>query len=126
MNKKKEIVLIYNSGNKKDREALALLTSLSNHIVNEFDLQKNNLTPRQIAEFAYDLGVDTIDILDHRSEDFRESYKNTSDDDLLKIINNNITLLKTPIIKVDGKTEFFKTPYDAHPIDLEMKNGNKL
>jgi arsenate reductase-like glutaredoxin family protein len=85
MNKKKEIVLIYNSGNKKDREALALITSLSNHIVNEFDLQKNNLTPRQIAEFADDLGVDTIDILDHRSEDFRESYKNTSDDDLLKI-----------------------------------------
>lgn len=124
MSKKKEIVLIYNSGNKKDREALALLTSLSNHIVNEFDIQKNTLTPRQITEFANDLGIDTIDMLDHQSQNFKESYKNTSGDDLLKIVNKNMTLLKTPIIKVDGKTEYFKTPYDANPIDLEMKNEN--
>lgn len=123
MAKKKEIVLIYNSRHKKDKESLALLSSLSNHIVNEFDLQKNTLTPRQIAELADDLNIDIIDMLDHQSESFDESYKSTSGDDLLKIVQNDLTLIKTPIIKIDGVTEFLKTPFDANPIDLEMNNN---
>jgi arsenate reductase-like glutaredoxin family protein len=125
MGKKREIVLIYNSRNKKDKETLALLTSLSNHIVNDFDIQKNKLTPRQITELSAELGIETIDMLEHQSENFKESFKTMSGDDLLKIVHNDMTLLKTPIVKVNGKTDFIKTPFDIYPIDLEIKTNYK-
>ncbi len=91
-------------------------------MVNEFDVQKNEMTPRQIADLADDLNVEITDLMDKQSENFRKEYSNLSKDDLLQTIHKNMSLLKTPIIRKDETTGFFNSPYKAYPEDLEMKN----
>ncbi|MEM9856015.1 MAG: hypothetical protein AAF843_01590 [Bacteroidota bacterium] len=120
---KEEIQLIYNSSHTTDREAYANLSALDNYALNEFDIDKNTMTPRQLAELVDEMNCDLHDlIVDY--EDYAATLKGLSDNDLLSTINKNMDLLKTPIVRYKGKAALMKTPYDAYPIGLEIKSGH--
>lgn len=122
--RKKEIELIYNSDIPNDKEALAVLESLSKRIINEFDVKKMTMTPRQIAELANDLDIQPINLIDKQSKGYLKTFENLSTDDLLSVINKNMTLLKTPIIREDGSTKFLDSSYSEYAKDLKLNDAN--
>ena len=122
--RKKEIELIYNSDIPNDKEALAVLESLSKRIINEFDVKKMTMTPRQIAELANDLDIQPINLIDKQSKGYLKTFENLSTDDLLSVINKNMTLLKTPNIREDGSTKFLDSSYSEYAKDLKSNDAN--
>lgn len=118
----KEVKLIYNSKYVRDRESLAALTSLSDHIINDVDIKKSAMTPRQIIALADNLKIEVKDLIDTKAETFSEQMTNLSTQDLAQTIHKDMNLLKTPIIEKEDAT-FFYEPGDGNPMDLETSSG---
>lgn len=99
--KKKEIQLIYNSSKQEDRKALGYAQSLKDYVINDFDVNNNKFTERQLAELTDKLNIAAHDLLVKEAHD-----KNLSDEDVLKLIREQPELLRTPI-RVEGKNAKF-------------------
>lgn len=119
--KKQELKFIYNSQKKRDREGYGLITALEKHVINELDISKNKMTETQLAELADSLKVSIFELVDPGADRYTEEIKSLSDNDVLTMVHQDMTLLKTPIIvREDGSAIFLLTPFDLHPIDLDI------
>jgi len=123
-----EIKLIYNSNKSRDREAFALVSALNGYIVNAFDVYKTQMTNTQIANLAFELKVAIEELFDIDDQKELERIRGFSDEDKLQLIHYNMSLMKTPIITCNGRTWIMLSPFELHPIDLEIvgiKKNNK-
>ncbi|MTI20015.1 hypothetical protein E1176_03175 [Fulvivirga sp. RKSG066] len=127
--KENEILLFYNSNKQTDKEIKGYAESAGSHKLNDRDVSKANLTERQLAEVASDLGVAVNDLLDKHDEKYMSDIKggNYSDDELLKLMKQNPSLIKTPIAYMDGKTFFVDSQYRfvKEDIDIEGVKSDK-
>lgn len=123
--KKKELRFIYNSEKQRDREGYGLITALDKHVINDLDISKNTMTETQLAELAENLKVPIDDLFDPHAEKYTDEIKTLSDADKLTMLRADMSLLKTPVIvREDGSAIVLKSPFDLHPIDLEI-DGSK-
>ncbi|MDX1629349.1 MAG: hypothetical protein R3345_11655 [Fulvivirga sp.] len=128
-----EIILIYNSKKQRDRETLGYAKSLEDYKLNERDISKDNLTEQQIAEIASDLNTDVASLVDKNDEKYMAEMKggDFSKDELLKLMNQNPSLITTPIAYLGKKIAIVKSPYNFIREDLEIdgiksSKGNKF
>ncbi|MFP4089328.1 MAG: arsenate reductase family protein [Cyclobacteriaceae bacterium] len=94
----REVTLIYNFSKQGDRESLSYAKQIAQH-VNEIDISKNPLTERQMAQLIDKLGVSVEEIIDTKSDIYREKYKGVSMEtpDWFGVIKHNPNMMKTPI-----------------------------
>lgn len=121
--KKNEIKFLYNSLKKDDREAYGYAMSLRKHKINELDISKTKLTPTQLAELAQKLNISIIELFDDKSSYYRENIagKDMEDEDLLTILNEEGSVLKTPIMVSTEKAVFLESKYDTNAMDMAIE-----
>ncbi|WP_143960672.1 arsenate reductase family protein [Litoribacter populi] len=118
-----EIKFLYNSNKLGDRETLAYVKSLHQHVINELDIYQNELSPTQISELANKLDVRIIDLLDHNSEYFRENIEgnDVEESDLLTIIQKERECLKTPILISKHVSKVLDSSAETISLDMVFK-----
>nr|WKN38914.1 ArsC/Spx/MgsR family protein [Tunicatimonas sp. TK19036] len=114
----KEVVIIYNFEERGNREAVAYAKQIAQH-VNEIDISKNPLTERQLAELLDRLGVGIEDIIDRRSDLYKEKYQDVDmeEADWLGVIKHNPELMRTPIGILGDKAVICESPGDMLKLD---------
>ena len=119
---KKELKFIYNSEKRSDRKALGYASSLTKHVINEFDIAKENLTSTQILNMASAADCSVMDLLDKDHDKFKTDLKDADYDDanLATMITNDASLLNTPIIITGDKAYVIRSSYDFNKIDMSM------
>ena len=115
--------LYYNSTKMEDREVLAFAESLTHLVVNEQDISRDILTETQLKELADNMHVETMGLLDKNDSLYMDKIKHRdySDEELLKIMRKNPSLIKTPIARVDKHVYHVKSHYELIPEDLDVK-----
>jgi len=110
---KNEILFIYNGNKQSDKEALGYAESIKGKKVNQVDLTKEKLTERQIADIAVDMNVELNSLLDKNDSLYLSKVKdgNFSDDELLKLMKNNVGLIRTPIAYIEKEPVFVESQY---------------
>lgn len=101
-----EYILIYNSLDLQDREALGYLRSLRSVSINEQDISKDMLTTTQLVEAAKMLDVAIPELLNSDVDNGHDF----STDEVLKILRNKPSLLKTPFILSKDRSFFVDSP----------------
>ncbi|MEQ9441579.1 MAG: ArsC/Spx/MgsR family protein [Cyclobacteriaceae bacterium] len=114
----KEVVIIYNFEDRGNREAIAYAKQIAQN-VNEIDISKNPLTERQLAELLDRLGVGIEEIIDRRSDLYKEKYQDVDMDeaDWLGVIKHNPELMRTPIGILGDKAVICESPNDMLKLD---------
>jgi arsenate reductase-like glutaredoxin family protein len=125
--KKNEIKFLYNSQKKDDREAYGYAISLDKHKINELDVTKTPLTSTQLSELAIKLGVPIIELFDKKSSYYRDNIagKDLEDADLLTVLKEEITCLKTPIMISAEKAAILESKFDTNTIDMTIEGIKK-
>ncbi len=120
--KENELKLYYNSAKKRDRETLGYAESLDVRL-NDRDLSKNNLTPRQFAELAESLGTEVRGLVDENADMFLNELKDKkfSEEEWLKLLSNNPDLVKTPVALIGKKVYYVDSPFNLIPEDLDIE-----
>jgi len=106
MIKDEEILFLYNSNRIEDRASLGYALSLDN--LNERDVHKDHLTPKQVAETAELLDL-TIADLYFKGKHEAERY---SDDELIQLLANDPSKMKTPIVLKKDNSFILSSSYD--------------
>lgn len=95
MVKEGEYLFIYNSNMIQDKTARGYALSLDHIKLNERDIHKDHLTPKQVAEIASQLDVPISEL--YRASQ-SSSYEQFTDDELIRVLSYDPTKMKTPII----------------------------
>lgn len=121
--KKEEIKFIYNSNKLTDRRALGYITALDKHVINEHDVAKDKLTLTQMAQLASRLHEPVIKLIDTSHERYGGEVegKDLSEEDILTIIANDFSMLKTPVIQVGEEAYVMTSSYDTNRIDMAIE-----
>src|SRR5688572_17686210 len=109
----RQIIFIYHSEKNVDRQTLAY--AKSNHLkIREVDLAKETFTPTMLLELTNKVNLPLRDLIDKDHEDIRNKAQlgDWEDDDLLKIIERDFTVLKTPIAMLGDNILVLETPTD--------------
>lgn len=109
----RQITFIYNSKKNTDRQTLAY--AKSNPIqIREVDLAKETFTPTMLLELMDKISMPLQDLIDKDHPDIEKSAKNGDfeEEDLLKIIEKDFTVLKTPIAFLGDNIVIVNTPTD--------------
>lgn len=101
-----EYLLIFNSKDLQDREAAGYLRTLRSISINEKDVSKDMLTETQLAEAANLLDVDVSELLTIDGS----SNHDFSTNEIVKLLRNEPTLLKTPFILSKERSFFVDSP----------------
>lgn len=114
----KEVVIIYNFNERGNREALAYAKQIAQN-VNEVDISKTPLTERQMAQLLDNLGVGVEDIIDRRSDIYKEKYQDVEmeEADWLGVIKHNPELMRTPIGMLGNRAVICESPGDMLKLD---------
>jgi len=119
---RKEMKLYYNSTKMEDREVLAYAESLD-LVINERDISKDIFTETQLKEIADAMHTDVMGLIDKNDSLYIDEIKHDdfSDEELLKIMRKNPSVIKTPIASVEDHTYHVKSHYELIPKDLDVK-----
>jgi arsenate reductase-like glutaredoxin family protein len=111
---KKELLLIYNSAQIKDREAYAYAKSLKDHKLKKIDLKNDSLTSTQLKQITQYLDVTPNELVDRKSPKYLKYFSGTSmsDKNTLKALKQNPGMIKTPIAVYHDSADFISTPYE--------------
>jgi len=114
----KEVVIIYNFNERGNREALAYAKQIAQN-VNEVDISKTPLSERQMAQLLDTLGVGVEDIIDRRSDIYKEKYQDVKmeEADWLGVIKRNPELMRTPIGLLGDRAVICESPGDILKLD---------
>jgi arsenate reductase len=117
-----EITLIYNFNKQGDREAIAYAKQMAKN-VNEVDIAKSPLTERQMAMLLDKLGVGVEEIIDKKSDVYREKYsdKDMEEPDWLGVLKHEPNMMKTPIGILGEKSIICDLP--SHILSLDEGQG---
>lgn len=115
-----EIKFLYNSNKIGDRESYAYISAAHEHVINELDISKNDLTPTQISELAKKLNVRIIDLFDKNSEYFKENIEGNDleEQDLLTILIREKSALITPIAITKEGAKIIDSSSETINIDM--------
>ena len=121
-----EIKFLYNSNKMSDRETYAYISAAHEHVINELDVYKNDMTPTQLTELAQKLNVRIIDLFDKNSEYFRENIegKDLQEEDLLTILGREKSALITPIAITKEGAKIIDSSAETINIDMIFKKAN--
>jgi arsenate reductase-like glutaredoxin family protein len=119
-----EIKFIYNSNQIKEREALGYIKSLDQHYINEFNVNKEQFTQRQLADLAQKLKVSVKELINKESEFYQDDMEdsNYDDNDILGLIKRKPALLKTPIVEYGKSAKFISSPYEFNNLDMTFNS----
>ena len=122
-NKKKidmEFTFIYDGNHIKEKEAFAYASSLGQHKINEWNLDKKSITNRQLADIASKLDVTVKELVDKQSDVYKDELegKDLDDQDLLTLLTEKISLIKTPILLTNKGGKFINSPFDLNNVDM--------
>jgi arsenate reductase len=111
---KKEILLIYNSGQLSDRKAFSYAKSMKNHEIREIDLLKNSLTETQLKQIINKLEIKPDELIDTESPKYLRYFSSTdlTPKSILKVLKQNPGMIKTPIALFYDHAVFVKSPSD--------------
>ena len=123
---KNEILFVYNPSDLLEREAYGYAKALKNFVIKEFDVLKDNFTQQQIVEISNRLNVSIKELIDDQYLERHKSIADFSDEDLLKYIQKNISILNTPIALYHDSAEFVKSPYNFIKKDLAIKGVKSI
>jgi len=117
-----EITLIYNFNKQGDRESVSYAKQMAKN-VNEVDVSKNPLTERQMAMLLDKLGVGVEEIIDKKSDVYREKYKgkDMEEADWLGVLKHEPNMMKTPIGILGDKSIICDLP--SHIMALDDGQG---
>jgi arsenate reductase-like glutaredoxin family protein len=117
---KKELKFLYNSSKSEDKEAYAYVLTLHNHVINELDVLKNDMTPTQFLELAQKLNKRIIDLFDKDCDYFKDNIqgKEIDETDLLTLLIKEKSALKTPILISEERAEVLEYPRDIIKMDM--------
>ncbi len=115
----REVRLVYNSKVLQDRMALAYAKSLKNHVVKEWDLTYEKLTPLQIKELAEKLGTTPGELM---INDAPVDADAMDSQDTLTYLSQNPDLIKTPVAVYASHAEF-ASPYALIKQEMDGKKG---
>jgi arsenate reductase (glutaredoxin) len=120
---KNEIKLIYNSSRMEEKRAVGYAEALKDHKLLTIDVTKENITETQLAELADQLGVNVKQLVDEQSALYMDEYadKDFEDAELLRVLSQNLEMLKTPIALKDGEASFVTASYDFIKQDMANK-----
>ncbi len=128
MNQKKRIAMeihfIYNSNAIQEREAFGYVKSLGNHAVRDTDIDKNSLTPRMLADLANKLKISVKELFDPKHEKYEDELADADfdDNDVIQMISEDLSLLKTPILEFEHSARFVESPYDTNSMDMMIED----
>ena len=119
-----EITFIYNGNQIKEKEAYGYAQSLGQHKVNEWDLNKKNITNRQLADIAKKLDVEVKDLLDKNNEKYQDELagKDYDDQDLLTMMSEDPRLIKTPILVHEKYAKLIDSAFDLNKLDMTFNS----
>lgn len=122
--KENEILLIYDSNDMHDKEALVYVHSFKNYKVKDIDINQESLTEQQFAELAQRIGVDPVELLDKTSEIYRTHMEGSefSTDDILKMLKNSPQVIHTPIVVYHDRAELVGSSHDFIKEDMAAKD----
>jgi arsenate reductase len=113
-NTDKEITLIYNSEERIGRQILAY-AQIENIPIHDIDLAHMKLTTTHWVELASRMGINLRDLVNTESSNFLQKFghmNELSDDDWLKLLVHNPTILKAPIVMKGTKIVMMCNPQD--------------
>ncbi|WP_421871928.1 arsenate reductase family protein [Marinoscillum sp.] len=90
-----EYLFIYNSNMIQDKTAKGYALSIKHVKINEKDIHKDHLTPKQIAEIANHLDISIKELYREKSA---TAYEQFTDDELIRVLSIDPSKMKTPII----------------------------
>jgi arsenate reductase len=110
---KRQITLFYSSKSRRAKQTLAYAQTKGLPI-QEIDILKTPLTGTQIMELAKRLHLEVKDLVnqEHPSYSSAMEHHNFSDEDWIKTIQHNPSILKQPIAMHDEKIILVETPTD--------------
>ena len=119
--RKNEVVLIYNSKDIQDREALGYAEAMQYHKMRTIDTQKEEITPLQLARIARKLKVVPARLIDRKSDVFQDEYagRDLTREGMLTAISKDPRLLKTPILVYPEGADFVNTGYQFVNKDMD-------
>ena len=104
-NTDKEITLIYNSNEHIGKQILAY-AHIEKIPIHDIDLAHMKLTTTHWAELASRMGINICDLINTEDSDFLQKFGQMdqfSEDDWLKLLVNNPSILKAPIVMKGNK-----------------------
>jgi len=122
----RQIVLFYNSKEKRHRECLAYAESAEAEVL-PIDISKTRVTGTQWAEVADFMGVKVTELTDTSHPDFTAAYAEDTEptaDGIIKLLQNNPETLTDPIA-VCGKKAIKANTY-ADILDLHGGDSGKV
>ena len=123
---KRTLILIYNFEDRGGREALAYAKSISENI-EEYDISKTHLTARHLAEIIKRLDVPATDLVSPKSENYHKiEGKDFEEMDLLSLLAEDHSLLKTPIVVMDNRGVICDIPSDVLRLAPEKGGGKDI
>lgn len=122
-NRKNEITLIYNGKDLDDKQAVSYLKSVAGEKLKTIDISKERITQSQIARIAKDMKVEPKVLIDkkHQQTLSEIDHKDWDEESVLKLLAEQPHLLRTPITKWNGKTEYWDTAYDMIKYELNYR-----
>lgn len=104
-----EYLLIYKDGIHEDKKVRGYALAMDRIKVNEWDIMSNPLTQSQIKEVADLIGVEVAKLYDPADARNPGDY---DEEQLLKIMANDPSQMRTPIILSKEKSFIVDSPYD--------------
>jgi arsenate reductase-like glutaredoxin family protein len=120
---KNEIKLIYNSSRMEEKRAVGYAEALKDHKLQTIDVTREHITETQLAELADQLGVEVRELVDEQSALYKDNFagKDFEDGEILRVLAQNLEMLKTPIALKDEKAFFVTASYDFIKQDMANK-----
>jgi arsenate reductase len=113
-NTTKEITLIYNSDEQIGKQILAY-AQIENLPIHNIDLLHMKLTTTIWAELASRMGINVRDLVNTDDASFMQKFgqmDELSDDDWLKLLVQNPSVLKAPIVMKGDKIAMMTNPQE--------------
>lgn len=110
-----EYLFLFNSNRIEDRVARGYAKAIQK--VNERDIHKDHLTPRQIARVAEMLDVPISDLYQEKGGSTYEQFR---DDELIRVLAYDPSKMKTPIILSKGNSFFVGSSYELIKEKIEI------
>ncbi|PIB32377.1 hypothetical protein BFP78_11085 [Gaetbulibacter sp. 5U11] len=107
-----KITFYYNSNSKVDKQTLAYVQDSLKKILT-IDVSKTKVSDTQWAEIATKLNLTLADLVNKNHPDFTKNYNSDnvlSEDDWIKVIQNNPDVIANAILVIEDKFYKIETP----------------
>ena len=118
-----ELLIIYRSTENQDKEALSYGEALQHHKLKTLDAITEDISVSQLTTLANEMNVGVHELIDKNVQEYKQKYGDADlgDDDVLKLLGNNPSFLKTPIVKDSQRTYFLGSAKELINKDMQSE-----